>query len=190
MAITYDEIKAYLDEDAIKHSWDDDRKVLTTGAATENYTRPDGGKAVSLIVRLEEEGEYFKLIAPNLYAYKEGPNKLALLQTLLMVCWKTKLIEYEYDESDGEVRCIIEFPIEDGTLTKRQFKRCFGGIVRLIEEYDAEIRGAMTTGRPDLAMTGVPESIGAMFSEFMKLLDEAAKETGEKKPSGSVGLED
>ncbi len=188
MAITYDEIRAYLDQDGVKHEWDADRNAIMTGSATENYTHPNGGKAVSLVVRLEEDGEYFKLIAPNLYSYKEGPHKLALFQTLLSACWKTKLIQFEYDESDGEVRCIVEFPVEDGTLTKRQFTRCFGGIVRLIDEYDAEIRAAMTSGRPDLAVVAIPESIGPMYAEFMRLLEECAKET--EKANGGVGLEE
>ncbi|MCX7023109.1 MAG: hypothetical protein NT080_00635 [Spirochaetes bacterium] len=190
MAVTYEEIKKYLGEEGIKYSWDEDRSIILTGSATANYAKGDGGKALTLIVRLEEDGEYFKLMAPNLYSYKDGPNKLALMQTLLMVCWKTKLIEYEYDDSDGEVRCIIEFPLEDGTVTKRQFLRCFRGIVQLVDEYDAEIRTAMATGRPDLSDPKVPAPMNAMFSEFMRLLAEATRESGNAAAGADVGLEE
>ena len=44
-----------------------------------------------------------------------------------------KLLRFEYDPVDGEVRASIELPIEDGTITFKQFQRCLLGLVQLID---------------------------------------------------------
>jgi len=56
------------------------------------------------------------------------------LQTLLTISWETKMVQWEYDPSDGEVRAMIEFPLEDAPLTERQFWRCVHGLVRIVDE--------------------------------------------------------
>jgi hypothetical protein len=44
------------------------------------------------------------------------------------------MLQWEYDPSDGEIRAIIEFPLEDSTLTERQFNRCLYSLVELVDE--------------------------------------------------------
>lgn len=44
------------------------------------------------------------------------------------------MLQWEYDPSDGEIRAIIEFPLEDAILTERQFNRCLDSLVELVDE--------------------------------------------------------
>jgi hypothetical protein len=44
------------------------------------------------------------------------------------------MLQWEYDPSDGEIRAIIEFPLEDALLTERQFNRCLYSLVQLVDE--------------------------------------------------------
>ncbi len=34
------------------------------------------------------------------------------------------MLPWEYDPSDGEIRAIIEFPLDESFLTKQQFNHC------------------------------------------------------------------
>ncbi len=100
-----------------------------------------------MIIKLEENGEFFKVFTPSAYKYKEGPRLLAVLETSMYVSWLTKMVQFEYDPSDGEIRAIIEFPLEDGKGTAKQLKRVLGGLVSIVDEYDPMIRAAIDTGK-------------------------------------------
>jgi hypothetical protein len=43
------------------------------------------------------------------------------------------MLQWEYDPSDGEIRAIIEFPLEDSMLTERQFNRCLSGLIQIVD---------------------------------------------------------
>lgn len=142
MGMTLSAIESYMAVEGLKYSVNDD--YVRMSFATELYRDQDGDSSVFVIARLDEDGEYFKLMAPNLYHYPpDGPNAAEVFRTLLGVCWRSKLIKYEYDERDGEIRAIVEFPLEDGPLTARQYLRCLNGLVQIIDEYHVAIARAI-----------------------------------------------
>jgi hypothetical protein len=147
MAMTLEEISGLLRDAGIKHQVDEERKHIKTGWRTDNYKNSDGDKDIGMIIKLEEKGEFFKVFTPSAYKYKEGPSLLAVLETCMYVSWLTKMIQFEYDPSDGEIRAIIEFPLEDGKLTAKQLKRVLVGLVGIVDEYDPMIRAAIDTGK-------------------------------------------
>mgnify|MGYP007068774930 FL=1 len=147
MAMTLEEISGLLRDAGIKHQVDEERKHIKTGWRTDNYKNSDGDKDIGRIIKIEEKGEFFKVFTPSAYKYKEGPSLLAVLETCMYVSWLTKMIQFEYDPSDGEIRAIIEFPLEDGKLTAKQLKRVLVGLVGIVDEYDPMIRAAIDTGK-------------------------------------------
>jgi len=174
MATTIDEVSGFLTNVGMKFKQLPDRPVIITGFATEHYRDSDGDSGIRIAIALEEDGEFIKIIAPSLYTYKEGPNKAALFQTLLQISWMTKMVQFEYDSDDGEVRMIIEFPLEDSKLTERQLMRAVMGLVQLADEYHEQIVKAMEQGV-------VPEgrdALMAAFEEFMR-----------QRRQGQTGLE-
>ena len=197
MAMTLQEIGALLTEAEIKHEIvkRSEREIIAYVYSLKEYVDgEDGSKKAKFFISLEEDGEYIKIIAPKLYIYKEGPYKEAVLQALLQICWKTKLVEYEYDASDGEVRLIIEFPLEDGKLTKKQLERCIRGMVGIIEDYHQVIDTVMRTGVINFDLeknkAGDLGSMTDLLREFQAYLE--AKKAGQvaAEPPTPVGLEE
>ena len=73
MATTLGTIEGFMVADGLKYSLHDD--YIRTSFATDLYRDPDGDPSVFIITRVEEDGEYFKLMAPNLYHYPpDGPR--------------------------------------------------------------------------------------------------------------------
>jgi len=143
------DLERYMNEENLKYSVHDG--YMRTSFSTDIYRDQDGDSSLFMIARLDEDGEYFKLIAPNLYNYPEtGENRAGVFRVLLGVCWRSKLIKFEYDERDGEIRGIIEFPLEDAILTKKQFLRCLNGLVQIVDEYHVAIASAMSGGSGSL----------------------------------------
>jgi hypothetical protein len=178
MATSLSEIELYLKEEGLRFTRMDE--YIRTSFSTDDYEDSDGDKSVFLIIKPEESGEYFKLIAPNLYKLQEGPGRGAVFQTLLMISWRTKLVQFEYDDSDGEVRAIVEFPLEDSGLTRRQLMRSIHGIVQIVDEYHGAIDRAIRTGRVEMEGPLKGAAIDRLASEYYSYLGLKRRGSGEK----------
>jgi hypothetical protein len=102
--------------------------------------------------------------------YPDGPHKLPLMQTLLLTSWETKMLQWEYDPQDGEIRAMIEFPLEDAVLTQRQFHPAFGGLMQMIELFHPRLRAVIETGVDPGREGGQTPSDDMMraFQEFLR----------------------
>ena len=166
MAMTRKDIEAILDEMQFKYRPHDEWAVVFL-MRMERYENPENGeKSLAVVVRLTEDGEYFSMFAPTAYRVK-GPNQDAFLRACAQIQWKTKLIQFEWDESDGEVRPIIEFPLEDGRITRKQFERCLQGLCQILDEFHPALKKAAEEGVVDLP-SAVPRA------EVATLLEAAA----------------
>jgi hypothetical protein len=127
MGTTLDQISTYLDQYGLAYQSQPEKSRILIRVSLD----PD--EKLLVVIQLDEEGRFFKLFAPEVLAgVQEHPHRAAILQTMLSISWETKMLQWEYDPSDGEIRAIIEFPLEDSTLTAQQFHRCFSGLVEIV----------------------------------------------------------
>lgn len=166
MATTFSQIEEYLQSRGLKYRRDEERSSILVP-----FGLPEAGfDRVVLVIRLQENGEFFEIIVPGVFTYPDGPNKLPLMQTLLHTSWETKMLQWEYDPSDGEIRATIEFPLEDAPLTQRQFFRAFDAMLQFLTVYGPRIRTVLETGqdpgrRP--AQTP-PDELARSFLEYLR----------------------
>jgi hypothetical protein len=141
MGTTTTQIAGFLEKRGLKFVREDDKNRVLVPFNLE------GNEKLLVVVALEENGEFLKLFSANLCKYSDGPYKLLLMQTLLMISWETKMLQWEYDPSDGEIRAMIEFPLEDAVLTERQFLRAFDALVQLVVTYFPRVKSVIATGK-------------------------------------------
>lgn len=143
MGVTLQQIAQYLDNQGWRYRLDDEAARIITGVEAENVEQ------FLIVVQLDEDGGFFRVFAPQVLAgVKDHPHKAAILQTLLAISWETKMLQWEYDPFDGEIRAIIEFPLEDSILTEKQFNRCLGGLVQIVDrEAVPRLKEVMRTGQ-------------------------------------------
>jgi hypothetical protein len=142
MAATLEQIARYLDVKDWKYRLEADNCRIITGVYAENIER------LLIVIQLDEDGEFFEIYAPRVITgVKHHPFKPEILQTMLCISWETKMLQWEYDPADGEIRAIIEFPLEDAELTERQFNRCLYSLVQLVDELALpRLQAVMDTG--------------------------------------------
>jgi hypothetical protein len=142
MGTTLDQISTYLDQYGLGYQSQPEKSRILLRVSLD----PD--EKLLVVIQLDEEGRFFKLFAPEVLAgVQEHPHSAAILQTMLSISWETKMLQWEYDPSDGEIRAIIEFPLEDSTLTAQQFHRCFSGLVEIVGSWALpRLREVMETG--------------------------------------------
>ena len=122
MAITLDLIKEYCGERELKYQEEEGKLLLGF-----MHELPDGEAAkIHMGIHLLEDGELFMLecivLPPG--ALKEHENREAFLLSLLHHGWMTPFGAAEMDD-DGELRFRVEMPLEDNTLTIKQFTRIY-----------------------------------------------------------------
>lgn len=185
MATSLREVSGFLDDLGLQHEVQDDHVLVPF--ETDHYRDPDGDATLLVAIRLEEDGAYFKLFAPSAFR-ATGEFTDAFLRAAAIVQWKTKLVQFEYDETDGEVRPIVEFPLEDARLTAAQLGRCVRGMVQLLEVYATPLRTALATGVIDFGDEAEPmaEALGEMLSRLPpEVLAEALRQADERQRRGA-----
>ncbi len=122
MAITLDTVEQYLKEMEYNYNREAAKYI--------SFRTGKEGNKQSSIIRLTEDGEMFSwkvYLLDNSDAHialdKKIPHLLAIYEYILELNGTYKFGCWELD-SDREIRFTIEFPLEDATLTKKQFKRC------------------------------------------------------------------
>jgi hypothetical protein len=143
MGATLQQIANYLDNRGLQYKLEEEKSRIITGVQADNIDD------FLIVIQLDEEGKFFKIFAPEILSdVKEHPYKEAILQTMLSISWETKMLQWEYDPADGEIRAIIEFPLEDSTLTERQFFRCLSGLIEMVDNFAMpRLQEVMETGR-------------------------------------------
>ncbi|MFH7025082.1 MAG: hypothetical protein ACHBN1_06695 [Heteroscytonema crispum UTEX LB 1556] len=143
MGANLQQIAKYLDNLGWDYRFDDEADRIITGVEADNL------EDFLIVVQLDEDGKFFRVFAPQvLSGVQDHPHKAAILQTMLAISWETKMLQWEYDPSDGEIRAIIEFPLEDSILTEKQFNRCLSGLIQLVDSVAMpRLQEVMETGQ-------------------------------------------
>ena len=191
MAMTIDELSTLLEEVGIKQYKKSDATKLSFGIATDNYRGPEGQPGLSLVVELSENGEYFKVWAFRAFV-ASGPHLDAFLKACMALQWKTKLVQFEFDESDGEIRPIVEFPLEDSKLTAKQLGRSVHGLVHIVDHYFPFLKRILDAGvvewpkeKGDAPATPDDAEILALMKRLADLMKgRGAPATGAASPVG------
>lgn len=150
MAINLEQLEAFFVEAGLKYRLEENGHALTAFTTT-TYEGADGRRGIAIAVSVSEDGEYLECTAPRLYDSRRCREPGKLFQALLDITLRTKLVRFEHDPEDGEIRCTVSCPVEDGTLTRRQFRRMLEAIPRAVDRWHPVIRMAIDEGIVDLS---------------------------------------
>jgi hypothetical protein len=142
MPITRDELVTKLFAQWKQYMVTEGEDVIEISLSSKNFTGPTADYFMTIILKIEEDGRYLKVIAPGLYSLKSVNDRLivaALHKKLLQICWDTKLVQFEFDTEELEIRGIVEIAIEDGTLTGMQLQRAIQTLHEVVDHYHQEI---------------------------------------------------
>ncbi len=145
MATTLAEVSHFLDQRDLKYSVSDDHTIVTGFGGLASYRDGDGDAHLRVVIQIQEDGRYLQVFAPEAYRVP-ADNAGPFLQACAMVQWRTKLIQFEYDAQDGEVRPVVEFPLMDALLTSNQLMRAVHGLVELVDTYHPVLDRAAREG--------------------------------------------
>ena len=89
------------------------------------------------------------------------------------MCWETKLVQFEFNNEELEIRGIVEIAIEDGTLTALQLQRAVKTLHEVVDHYHPEIT-EIISGRSDAHVMARTQEKQESYSKiFNSRLDQA-----------------
>jgi hypothetical protein len=63
---------------------------------------------IDIIIALEDKGAYLRMGIPNLLTIGDTPLKNLIFQTILDVCYKSRLVRWGYEPMSGEIFASVE----------------------------------------------------------------------------------
>lgn len=117
------------------------------GFPTKEYKDKDGDNYIGILFTVQENGELIKVVVPKLYSCINTAHRRAFFEVAIRKTFEKKLCFFDYDHRDGEIRMILDLPLEDASITIKQIKRIVHSMVRLIDGNDAVVRAAVEEGR-------------------------------------------
>lgn len=112
---------------------------------TKRYRNLAGERSLHIVLELAEDGDYVIFSAPRAYEISES-TIAAFVRACMIIQWRTKLLKFDYDSTDGEIRPMIEFPLADAKLSSRQIGRCLRGMAVILDEYHLTLQKALSDG--------------------------------------------
>ena len=178
MATNLAEICGILDDVSLKYMADEasDSIILgfTLDAERTTYRDKDGDPHVAIVITIAERGEFIGLFVPFAWSLAGCGHKAAVFEAIALIQSHYKLLRFDYDPNDGEIRPNVELPLEDANVTTQQFQRVMRALIEGINRFDQVIRHAMNTGevRLDLARNPLQDqSDPADIDSLLQLID-------------------
>lgn len=144
-------IQDFLDEYDLNYRVDEERDAILIGFGLDpqktSFRDPGGDPGIQFVIRIQEDGEFVSIFTPRAWNVASCPQKAAVFEAIASIQSRYKMLRFDYDPSDGEIRPNVELPLEDADLTSRQFHRMMHAMLHGVPRFDGVIRQAMDTGR-------------------------------------------
>jgi hypothetical protein len=173
-------VQACLDEHSVRYHFDEENDATVVGFLLDEkkttYRDLEGKPRIQVVIKVLERGDFIIVFAPQAWAIGDCPHNGAVLEALIAVQSQYKMIRFDHDPDDGEVRPNVEVPLDGAELSTQQLHRMIHGIVHCVQRYDGVIRHAMATGEISFSRIREDEPIGippAEVARLERLVDEA-----------------
>jgi len=145
------DIQAFLDQRKLKYSHEKGSNKFQSGFTTDNYLNASGKNMFTFNIFCEDDGEIVRIIAPNLFTVPPqatAKRKAVVWQTLHQVNWNCRLVAFEYDINDGEIRALYNIPLGDSSLGLQQLMNGIYSMPSALDQYAPDIVRAIEFGIP------------------------------------------
>lgn len=151
MATTLDALESLFQSIGWKYQKHEDAQdsrngYLYSAFPTQHYRNADGDSVVTFVFNVQEFGDLIKIIIPRLYNCINPQFRRAFFEVAIRKTFEKKLCFYDYDHRDGEIRMLLDLPLEDALVTEKQLKRIVHSMLLHVDANDEAVRAAVEKG--------------------------------------------
>jgi hypothetical protein len=181
MPTSIEQIQTFLDEYSLNYRVDEEHDAILIGFGLNpeatTFRDVDGDPGIQFVIRVLERGEFLAIFTPQAWNVEGCSHRAAVFEAIASIQTQYKMLRFDYDPSDGEIRPNVELPLEDSELTSRQFHRLLHGMLHGVPRFDRVIRQAIETGEVSFAGLDDEEPAGAPSPQIARL-QRLAEEAG------------
>lgn len=176
MAVTLEQIGGFLDSMKLKYNHGKDGSVIVLFSG-------DDDSIYSHFIRVKDEGVIFEwqmqIVTDDKenLRIKEHKYLSKVLAHLLFLNYQTKFGTWEFDPSDGDIRLAIEIPLEDATMTEKQFNRIASYMLRNGASHAEDIMYILKNG--EAPESDEAEMIATLEAMLAKLKGTSSSDTSD-----------
>jgi len=156
MATTIDEIKGFLDEFELKYVVHEKDPAIAISFRSDPhetaYRDTDGDPCLQIVIVVLEDGEFVSLFAPQAWNIRACEHKAAVFEAMSSIQMQYKMLRFDYDPNDGEIRPNVELPLEDAELTSQLFHRLMHALMHGVKRFAPVIQHAIRTGEVSMSL--------------------------------------
>ncbi|MCA9285656.1 MAG: hypothetical protein KDA22_10595 [Phycisphaerales bacterium] len=150
MSMTLSEVAAAAMVAGLRYRYDETLGMILVGFGETGFRDPNTGEhSIVIVLMLGDDGRTLQVFLPACYDLSECEHREAAFSCFLQICYRTSLLQFEYDADSGHVHYVCELPIEDGKLTAAQIGRVVSQMVHALEYFDPIVQRSMATGETD-----------------------------------------
>jgi hypothetical protein len=149
MPVPVEAIQGYLIRSGLKFAINDqgDNGQFMLTFETRRYSNPAGEKSLMVIVTVSENGGHLEIAAVNAYSATDAKDVGKLCEFLMGQNYTTKLLRWELDRCDGEIRALADVAPLDGGVTFEAFMRMLMTFPIVLDSLHPSITKVMTTAK-------------------------------------------
>lgn len=164
MPTSIEQVQEFLDEYSLNYRVDEERDAILIGFGLDpdatTFRDADGDPDIQFVIRVLERGEFLSIFTPEAWNVEGCPHKAAVFEAIASIQSQYKMLRFDYDPTDGEIRPNIEIPLEDAEITSRQFHRLLHGMLHGVQRFDSVIRHAIECGEISFAAVKQADAAG------------------------------
>ena len=165
MALTYDHLAGYLEEDGLEFARHDEF-IEVVFETNQFHNQHNGRPAVRVLIAIGDGGESVDFCAPRLYDLRTAAVPTAVCELLASINFQTRSFRWEVDRRDGEVRGTITNSLAGGRLTHEAFRRLLSLMPRTVDFWHPVIQRVFTTGTlPPAPSTATDPRLAQAFDD-------------------------
>lgn len=149
MPVPVEAIQGYLIRSGLKFAINDqgDNGQFMLTFETRRYRNPAGEKSLMVIVTVSENGRHLEIAAVDAYSATDAKDVGKLCEFLMGQNYATKLLRWELDRCDGEIRAFADVAPIDGGITFDAFMRMLMTFPIVLDSLHPAIAKVMATAK-------------------------------------------
>ncbi len=149
MPVPVEAIQGYLIRSGLRFAINDqgDNGQFMLTFKTRRYRNPAGEKSLMVIVTISENGRHLEIAAVDAYSATDAKDVGKLCEFLMGQNYGTKLLRWEIDRCDGELRALADVAPIDGGITFDAFMRMLMTFPIVLDRLHPAIAKVMKTAK-------------------------------------------
>lgn len=145
MGTSIEQVEAFLEAEDVPFTRTENALKVVCGMRS-FVSHHTGDHAMEMFLDVSDSGESIEIYCPRLYDLRLAVNPGAVCELLMSLNYQSRMLVWELNRSDGEIRVTVGLAIEDGELAPGTLRQILSIVPKAVDYWHSTIARAISTG--------------------------------------------